>query len=102
MTREGILAMSAGPEMDKLVATEITGDFSRGFVTGQPNIVFPPYSTDDQAAAGLLARTTAGRASSAVAGETGRCEVTIAGAKATAPTLALAICRAALLARMRG
>lgn len=104
MTREQILAMPAGPEMDELVATEITGDFSRGLAPGPPNIRFPPFSTDDHAASELLARITAGRARSADFGVycDGECEATIGGARATAPSLALAICRAALLSKIQG
>ena len=95
--------MPAGREMDKLVATEIMAAFAGGFPAGQQTTFFPPYSTNDRVAAELLARTTTGRAWGADFGVNfnGECEATIGEAKATAPTLALAICRAALLARMQ-
>jgi len=95
--------MPAGREMDRLVATEIMAAFSGGFPAGQPTAVFPRHSTDERAAAERVARATTGRAWSTAdlgVNPNGECEATIAGAKATAPTLALAICRAALLAKM--
>ena len=94
--------MPPGRAMDLLIERDVVGGFVAGFPTGQP-VDVARYSTDDQAASELLARLTAGKAPSADFGVycDGECEATIAGARATASSLALAICRAALLANLR-